>query len=95
MKNPLTVELQAMINFLSRQNFADEKLKTSKSLLIRLKKGLELEDLKPHEARQLLLAAFKSYNESNLRRSHGHRDRRISDAFQMMQLRLEKMIKSA
>ena len=93
----IMVEIQAIINLLSREPYPDEKSKQAKFLLIRLKNNLK--KLKPAEARQMLLAAQQSYETAftaRVRRDHTQsRNHKVKDLFQVLQIRMEKWFKDA
>ena len=91
----IQVDIQGIINLLSRDPYPDDKMKQAKSLLIRLKNNLGR--LGSAEARQMFLAARQSYDTARtaqLRRDRTQsRDRRVSDLFQVLQMHMDKWFK--
>ena len=91
----IQVDIQVIINLLSRDPYPDEKMKQAKFLLIRLKNNLRR--LKSAEARQIFLSAKQSYETARaaqMRRNRTQaRDRKVSDQFQVLQMHMDKWIK--
>ena len=91
----IQVEIQAMINLLSKEPYPSEGIKQAKFLLIRLKNNLR--KIKAPEARQLLLSArqiFSTASNPQMRRDRNMgRDRKVIDMFQRLQLRMDKWLK--
>ena len=93
----IQVEIQEIVNLLSKDPYPDEKMKQTKYLLIRLKNNLR--KLRPIEARQMFLAAQQSYQEAasaSVRRYRTQvRDRKVIDLFHVIQIRLDKWYKDS